>query len=194
MPVVNRITKELIACGVIGASRYYLYFDGNTLIPLGTLSIPSQFKVTMTIIPSIMSDMNFLFGESFSSGIYCRLTSTGVALWVETSSTGKVSWVTSDLADGKEHTLEFYFNAGSVVLVCDGVDYGERAVNTVTTAVINIGGTATNGRYFRGYMAYFNFNDQIIIRFNKNTGDHVLDDNGVSYLITNYQSYLWVKK
>jgi hypothetical protein len=194
MPVVNRITKELIACGVISASRYYFYFDGNATIPLGELPMPSQFKITMTIIPSIMNDMNFLFGESYSSGIYCRLTGTGVGLWVKTDPSGAVYWSSFSLADGKEHTLEFYFNAGSVVLVCNGVNYGARAVNTATTAVINIGGTVSNRRYFSGYMTYFNFNDQIIIKFNKNTGDHVLDDNGVSYLITNYQPYLWVKK
>jgi hypothetical protein len=67
MTVVNRITKELIACGVISASRYYLYFDGNTYVQIDDILLSGDYFIEFEYYLNALRSSNTIFATDDGS-------------------------------------------------------------------------------------------------------------------------------
>jgi hypothetical protein len=176
MPVVNRITKELIACGVISASRYYLYFDGNSYIIIPKITLSGEFSISVT--GTFSSDGFWLVtNKAATSGDNsARILMTSNGDWyVEQTVVRKFSWGDiNNLCNGNVHSLKIARNSsGEFKMYVDDVLTGTFASPYgLDLADINLIGYKYNGGTsvpnFTGYMLDININNQRIYKLDKN--------------------------
>jgi hypothetical protein len=170
MPVVNRITKELIACGVISASRYYLYFDGNSSITFPPVSMTGARTITMMFrVPNALGDYVRLYGVNLNSP-YSRIyiTSTGVLNFSPNNTWSPISTEPVVLPN-VTYALEINITAAGWYLKLNGVTLLSSTTDiTATTTTVDRIGESYNVKSRPVYIWDVNFNNQRLYKLDEN--------------------------
>jgi hypothetical protein len=171
MPVVNRMTKELIACGVISASRYYLYFDGNSSITLPPVSMTGARTITMMFrVPNALNDYIRLYGYGTSTP-YSRIyiSAAGVLSFSPDNTTPIASTTAGKVLPNVTYALEVNISAAGWYLKINGVVLFSSTTDlTATTTTVDHIGESYNTKSRSVYMWDVNFNNQRIYKLDKN--------------------------
>jgi hypothetical protein len=171
MPVVNRITKELIACGVISASRYYLYFDGNSSITLPPVSMTGARTITMMFrVPNALNDYIRLYGYG-SSTTYSRIyiSQTGVLSFSPDNTIPPISTSGGKVLPDVTYKLEINILAAGWYLKLNGTTLLSSTANlTETTTTVDRIGESYSTKSKPVYIWDVNFNNQRLYKLDEN--------------------------
>ncbi len=202
MPVLNPILSQMIAAGVVNQARWQLYFDGNSSLVMPFIwSINSNTGfIEFSGVLSTDATPNFyaLFCDSDENNSVCYFVKNGGSYYLRFRDNAAYAkdFMTLTISPGEHFTVRYEQISRNLVictLVKNGVETTESYGLGDRSFYYDIGmiANSTSIYPFVGFLEKINFNNEIILNLNKNTGASVFDNNGAEYQIVNYQQSLW---